>query len=59
MVTLETILDAVPALGIIVALVYYTLTIRNQNRTRQAQLFMNIYSQMSTKEAQGNLILRQ
>ena len=45
MVTIETLMNAIPALGVIVALVYYTLTIRNQNRTRQAQLFMNIYNQ--------------
>jgi len=52
MVTVESILDWIPALGVIVALVYYTITVRNQNKTRQAQLFMNIHRQMTSKEAQ-------
>jgi hypothetical protein len=43
MVSFESILDVVPAVGVIMALVYYTLTIRNQNRTRQAQLLMSLY----------------
>ena len=30
-------------IGIIVAIVYYTLTLRNATKTRQVQLFMNIY----------------
>jgi hypothetical protein len=40
MVTVESFLDWVPAIGVIIALAYYTLVIRNQNRTRQAQLYM-------------------
>jgi hypothetical protein len=31
-----------------ITIFYYTTTIRTQNKTRRAQLFMNIYSQYST-----------
>jgi hypothetical protein len=33
--------------GVIVAVVYYTLLLRDTNKTRQAQLFMEVYKQMS------------
>jgi len=35
-------------IGIIVAISYYTLALRNSNRTRQAQLFMQILGQFNT-----------
>ena len=38
MVTLETVLDVVPALGMIVALVYYCMTLRNTSKARQREL---------------------
>ena len=38
MVTLETVLGVVPALGVIVALVYYSMTLRNTERARQREL---------------------
>jgi len=50
MIDLQTILSLVPAVGVIVALVYYTLTIRNQNRTGQAQLLMNLYEAYRSPE---------
>ena len=44
-------------IGIIVAIIYYTLTLRNSNKTqqlqletRQAQLFLNIYNHWNTPE---------
>jgi len=40
---LELISIMAVSLGVIVATVYYTLTLRNTNRTRQAELFMEIY----------------
>lgn len=42
MVTLETILDLlpIPTMGILIALVYYVISIRTQTKTRQAQLYM-------------------
>ena len=38
----------------IIALVYYTLTIRNQNRTRQAQLTMSLYEAYRSPEFRKN-----
>jgi len=43
MVELETISILLTSVGMIIALSYYALTIRNQNRTRQAQLLMDLY----------------
>jgi hypothetical protein len=37
-------------IGIIGAIVYYTLTLRNATKTRQAQLFMQIYNRFNTRE---------
>jgi hypothetical protein len=50
MATLDNVLDIIPALGIILALVYYTLTVRNQNKTRQAQLLMGLYENYRSPE---------
>ena len=37
--------------GLIIALTYYTLTIRNQNKTRKTQLFMQIFQELNSKES--------
>jgi hypothetical protein len=50
MVDLQTISVSLAALGVLVAATYYILTLRNQNRTRQTQLFMQIYSQWNSEE---------
>ncbi len=50
MVTLETILSVVPILSLVVVLSYYSLQIRNQNRTRQAQLYMNLFLEISSQQ---------
>jgi hypothetical protein len=50
MVDYGTISLVFTGLGIIVAISYYTLTLRNANRTRQAQLFMQIYNRFNTPE---------
>ena len=55
MVDYQSITVSLAALGFLVASIYYTLTLRNQNRTRQAQLFMQIYSVFSTPEFQDNI----
>lgn len=55
MIDIQTISVSLAALGILVAAMYYTLTVRNQNRTRQAQLFMQIYSVFRTEEFQDNI----
>ncbi|UCD45780.1 MAG: hypothetical protein JSV27_04655 [Candidatus Bathyarchaeota archaeon] len=44
MVTLETVLQVIPALSVSIAAIYYALNIRNQRETRQAQLFMQMYN---------------
>jgi len=54
MIDYQTISVSLAALGILVASIYYTLTVRNQTRTRQAQLFMQIYSVFHTEEFQDN-----
>ena len=50
MVTLETVLDVVPALSVAVALVYYGLQIRNQNKTREAQIYVTIWDKFSNPD---------
>lgn len=50
MITLETVLDIIPVIGLAVALVYYSMTLNNQNKTRQAQLFMSLYETYQTTE---------
>ena len=48
-------------IGMIIALTYYALQIRNQNRTRQAQLLMNLYEVYRSPEfrARVNTVLLQ
>ena len=55
MIDYQTISISLAALGILVASIYYTLTVRNQTRTRQAQLFMQIYGVFRTGEFQDNI----
>lgn len=52
MVILEMIRNLVAIFGVIAGFAYYVLTVRNQNRTRQAQLFMQIYGVFRTEEFQ-------
>ena len=51
MVELETISILLTSTGMIIALSYYALTIRNQNRTRQAQLLMGLYEDYRSTES--------
>ena len=44
-VALQMVRDIVTIFGVIAGLAYYITTVKNQSRTRQAQLFMNIYNQ--------------
>ena len=46
MIELSTIRDLVAIAGVLIALVYYIINIRNQRETRQAQLFMSIYDKL-------------
>ena len=42
---LQSLSYAAAAIGVCVATAYYVMTLRNQNRTRQAQLFMQVHAQ--------------
>jgi hypothetical protein len=48
--TLDTVLQIIPALSVSIAAIYYAFNIRHQKKTRQAQLFMQLYSQFNTSE---------
>jgi hypothetical protein len=50
MVDYGTLSIVLTGIGIIGAIVYYTLTLRNATKTRQAQLFMQIYNRFNTRE---------
>jgi hypothetical protein len=50
MVTLETVLNVIPIITLIIVGAYYSLQIRNQNRARQAQLFMQLNNKMGETE---------
>jgi len=41
-------------LGLTASILYYTMTLRNQNKTRQTQLFMQIHSALQSPEIQKN-----
>lgn len=45
MVNVESFLDWVPAIGVTIALVYYALTIGNLTKSRQTQIFMQLYEE--------------
>lgn len=50
MISFQDLTSAVQAIGLVVAFSYYILTIRNANKTRQAQLFMQIYNIFNTEK---------
>ena len=50
--TLQAISVTIAAGGFVLALVYYVLILRNTIRTRQAQLFMQLYEQFRSKPFQ-------
>ena len=49
-VALQTIGILLAGISLTAAAIYYTFTIRNQNRTRQAQLLMNLYETYRSPE---------
>ena len=55
MVELSTIRDVVTIVGVIAGFSYYVLSVWNQNRTRQAQLFMQIFDRLNAKESRKQL----
>ncbi len=53
-VTFQTVGILLTGISLTVAAIYYTLTIRNQNRTRQAQLLMSLYEAYRSPEFRKN-----
>jgi hypothetical protein len=51
MIELSTIRDIVAIFGVIAGFSYYVLTVRNQNKARQAQLLMNLYESYRSEES--------
>jgi hypothetical protein len=47
MVDYVLILQAVQTVGILVGIFYYIMTLRNQNKTRQAQIYVQLYNKFS------------
>ena len=56
MVDLQTLLTYLTLISVPVGVVYHIITLRNQSRNRQAQLFMSIYKETQTKEAQTDFL---
>ena len=52
MIQIEYLPIVLTGIGIIVSILYYTSVLRNQNETRQAQLFMEIYRDFKNQEIQ-------
>jgi hypothetical protein len=50
MVDYQTLSIVLTGTGMIIALTYYALQIRNQNKTRQVQMFMNLYATYSSPQ---------
>lgn len=48
---IQTAYYMVAATGVLVAAIYYIITLRNTNKTRQAQLYYGIWQNQRTKEA--------
>jgi hypothetical protein len=54
MVDIQTIGVLVTATSVTIAAIYYIITLRSNNKTRQAQLFMQIYSHVQEPEFMKN-----
>ena len=50
MVQIENLPVVLTGIGIIVSILYYASVLRNQNRTRQAQLYMQIWERFASEE---------
>jgi len=50
MVALETVLDVMPIMSLVIVLAYYAIQIRSQNKTRQADLYLRLWGRWNTKE---------
>jgi hypothetical protein len=52
MVDYQTLTIVLTGIGLMVALIYYAMEIRNQNRTRQAELYMQLFQRDISDEFQ-------
>ena len=50
MAEIENLPLVITGLGLTVSILYYTLTLRNANKTRQAQLYMQVYNLITSRE---------
>ena len=50
MASFEFIAVIVSVLGLAASITYYAIVLKNQNETRQAQLFMNLYETARSQE---------
>ena len=50
MVILEQVIFVVPVLALAASITYYAMAIRNQNKTRQTQLFLQLYNRLTDKQ---------
>jgi len=50
MVDYSTLSIVLTGIGVIVAITYYTLTLRNANKTRELQIFMNFFQNLNSEE---------
>ena len=50
MVAIEQILYIIPVLALAASIAYYAMVIRNQNKTRQTQLFLQFYNRLTDKQ---------
>ena len=53
MIQIEYLALILTGLSITVSILYYTSVLKNANKTRQVQLFMNLYSTYASPETQG------
>ena len=56
MVDLQTISVTLAALGFLAGTTYYILILRNANKTRRTQLFMNIYNRFNDRDFQKHYL---
>ena len=55
-ITYQMILSTLQTICLLVGITYYLITLKNQNKARQAQLFMNIHRETQSKEAQTDFL---
>ena len=50
MVSLEQVVYVIPLLALTASITYYAMVLKNQNKARQVQMFMNLYSTYSSSQ---------